>query len=95
VPSPDAQTPTRFCVQGREAVLWSERVQGLNCGSSPSDPTELRQRAMPGNGSVSRWDLSTSRYLTARRHKPRQLQPRGRSELFVLGKFRGISRHLG
>ena len=30
---------------------------GIKLLSSPSDPTELRQRAMPGSGSVSRWDL--------------------------------------
>src|SRR5260370_42037056 len=28
---------------------------GIKLLSSPSDPTELRQRAMPGSGSVSRW----------------------------------------
>jgi hypothetical protein len=43
---------------------------------------------MPGSGSVSRWDLSTSRYLTARRHKPPQLLPRGRGGLFVFSEFR-------
>ena len=39
---------------------WPERAQGLNRECSPSDPTELRQRAVPSSASVSRW---RSRYV--------------------------------
>src|SRR5215470_9957336 len=54
-------------VRGR---AWSDRAQGLNCQCSPSDPTELRQRAVPSSASVSPWALGTSRYLTAPTPRP-------------------------
>ena len=45
MPSPDASAPTRFCVQGREAVLVGARAGiKLGRGLSPSRATDLRQR---------------------------------------------------
>ena len=89
MPSPGSSTLASCCSRGGGAVLQVGTGPGIKLLSSPSDPTELRQRATPGSGSVSRWNPSASRYLTARRAEPPQLLPRGRGQLFVLSEFRG------
>jgi hypothetical protein len=57
--------PSSTAVDEGERPCLAGTGPGIKLLSSPSGPTELRQRAAPGSGSVLRWDLGTSRCLTA------------------------------
>ena len=86
MPSPEASAPTRFCVQGREAVLVGAGA-GIKHGqrASPSRLTELRRRPRRGPQACS-----CSGSLTAPMPRvPPNVCRGGRGRLFVSDEFDG------